>query len=130
MFTLLAGSLLFGGAVGPTPRPTRPQSEVVRINDVDVAKERFTFVRTALVLAPLVRDIEVERDGRKVKVREEAGVEVEREVTEKHSLKQWRLADRRGKEFDWSRAKGKTVLLYRDNELPGRAVLELLSKDG
>jgi hypothetical protein len=129
MFALLAGSLLLGGVVPPSPSPTRPRADVVRIADVDVTKGRLTVVRTVLVVEPLVHDVEVERDGRKVKVREEAGVEVEREVAEDYAIKYWRLADRRGKEFDWRQAKGKVVLLYRDNQLPDRATLQLLSKD-
>jgi hypothetical protein len=120
--------LIPGGADGTSSKLGRPVTEVVRIVEVDLTKGRATVARTALVTEPPVRDVDA-GGGRKGTVREKAGAEAERAVGDEFEIKQWRLADRRGKEVDWAQAKGKVVMLHRDRQLPDRAVLQMLSED-
>ena len=124
--TVLYAALL--GFVGE-PSSKRPLVDVVRITAVDTATGRFAVTRTVLVTAPFVHEIEVERNGKTVKVLEVAGSETEQEVVEDYTIKYWRLTDKKGKEFDLAQAKGKTVVMYGSNQLPDKTLLQLLAKD-
>lgn len=124
--TVLYAALL--GFVGE-PQSKRPLTDVVRITSLDTANGQFAVTRTVLVVVPFVHEIETEQDGKTVKVLEIAGSEVEREVVEEYTIKHWRLTDKKGKEFDWAQAKGKTVVMYGSNQLPDKTLLQLLSKD-
>lgn len=127
LVTLLTAALMCGFVTGPQSK--RPLTDVVRVTSVDVANGRFAITRTVLVVVPFVHEIEVVRDGKTVKVLEFAGGETEQEVVEEYTIKYWRLTDKKGKELDWARAKGKTVVMYGSNQLPDKTLLQLLAKD-
>ena len=114
---------------GDAPRPTGPLTETVTISEVDLAQGRFSIVRTQLEIVTLFMEVEVERDGNPVKVLQKVSSEQRRQITEGYTIKHWRLVDKRGKEFDWSQAKGKVVIRHGDNQLPDQSVLQLLSNE-
>src|SRR5262245_1359273 len=124
MYAMLMICMFFAG---DAPRPTGPLTETVTISDVDLAQGRFSIVRTQLEIATRFLETEVERDGKPEQVLQKVGVEERRLITEEYTIKYWRLVDKRGKEFDWSQAKGKVVIRHGDNQLPDRSVLQLLS---
>lgn len=106
-----------------------PVLDFVRLSKVDETTGHFEIVRTVEEYVTRIVEVEVERGGNTVRERKEVTGAVDREITEGYTLKYWRLADKRGVETGWEKSAGKTVLLYRSNEMPGQEILRMLSGD-
>jgi hypothetical protein len=106
-----------------------PVLDFVRLSKVDETTGHFEIVRTVEEYVTRILEVEVERGSNTVWERKEVTGAVDREITEGYTLKYWRLADKRGVETGWEKSAGKTVLLYRSNEMPGQEILRMLSGD-
>ncbi|QEL19955.1 hypothetical protein [Limnoglobus roseus] len=125
MFLTVAGAYAVLFCYSPPERLAGPLTEPVRITHVDIGTGQFTIARTLKFYVTRVVLVE-QNGGRMVKAR--VGTEDVREVSESYTVKHWRLTDKQGADFDWAKAKGKTVILFRSNRLPEKEVLALMAK--